>query len=268
MANMIVQVGQDRYRCRYCGQMLRTNEVDNHKDMHTNPFKCPRCGKNFSNKKMLKDHYLSIHHEGDRPRCQICKKSFSGKAALIMHRREVHLPPAIIISIKRSRQGSKRSYRCGKCNTEFSRIAALKNHKEWKHPKCDVCGKEFSKKKLMTRHKKRKHPTCDVCGRAFTKRAALNKHKWINHQDNMGSQHPANDSEVADKENQCPGNDSNVEDKENQNPGIGSEVEDTQNQYPGHESEVEDKDKQHPENDCKTDDNQDTVMKLKESNPK
>ena len=127
MANMIVQVGRDRYRCRYCGKMLRKDEVENHKDLHTNPYICSVCGKHFSKKIVLEDHVRNIHiRGGNRPRCPICFKRFSGKIALIKHQRKEHPPARTVIVIRRNRQGSRRSYRCDACNTEFPRMASLK----------------------------------------------------------------------------------------------------------------------------------------------
>ena len=181
MANMIVQVRRDRYKCRYCGQMLRTNEVDNHKDMHTNPYMCYLCGENFAKKSVLKDHFMRVHKGGNIPRCTICRKSFSGKVALIMHRREAHPSFRTMIIIRRSRPGSEVSYVCNLCGKEFIKKENLKMHKRKKHSKCNLCGKEFKNKKDMKRHKKRKHPKCDVCGRRFITKTALKRHKKRKH---------------------------------------------------------------------------------------
>ena len=132
------------YHCHVCGKKFKVEGgLKSHSVLHTNhrPFLCVVCGRGFTLKGSLKTH-LTLHsvHRASYP-CDICGKTYKGKASYDSHRAQ-HLGQSL-------------------------------------HP-CEVCGKNFTLKGSLKLHSMLhtgiKPYTCHVCGMSFAVRSHLTRH--------------------------------------------------------------------------------------------
>lgn len=98
-------------------------------------FLCGYCEQTFNNTLELKDHVQEFHGES-KNKCTLCDKifKFSQPSALRSHLKVFH--------------GKYQNFKCGHCETNFSRLRDLKAHVMEVHGKtknrCSLCEKEFN----------------------------------------------------------------------------------------------------------------------------
>nr|XP_039264243.1 zinc finger protein 227-like [Styela clava] len=105
-------------------------------------FKREICGKGFTHKRQLKNHFKS--HFPDEPENQKQKCEICGKMLSSVQRKTVH----------------------------------MKQHTGERPYKCDVCGKSYCDKGALKKHiiRHSKKFTCEICDRPFGCRSALTDH--------------------------------------------------------------------------------------------
>jgi DNA-directed RNA polymerase subunit RPC12/RpoP len=132
------------YHCHVCGKTFRVEAgLKTHAVLHTNhrPFLCVVCGKGFTLKGSLKTH-LTLHsvHRATYP-CDICGKTYKGKASYESHKAQ-HLGRPL--------------YQCEVCGKNFALKASLRLHSMLhsglKPYACQVCGIGFALRSHLTRH--------------------------------------------------------------------------------------------------------------------
>ena len=134
-------------------------------------FECNECKKTYATAYGVSIH-ISSEHEGNRPMCSVCGKTFCLKKALQNHMNEVHEKKIVAI--------------CDKCDKGFTQKNALKRHidsvHEGKKPHlCTICGSSFAENKklqlhIAAVHKKEKPFSCHLCGASFARKDKMNVH--------------------------------------------------------------------------------------------
>ena len=134
-------------------------------------FECNECKKTYATTYSVRTH-ISSEHEGNRPMCTVCAKTFCHKNVLLKHMNEVHEKKIVA--------------RCDKCDKGFTQKNALKRHidsvHEGKRPHlCTICGSSFAENKklqlhIAAVHKKEKPFSCHLCGIRFARKDKLNVH--------------------------------------------------------------------------------------------
>ena len=107
-----------------------------------NENKCEICQKVYSNKYILKDHFIAIH-EQKKYKCDSCGKSFTTSSTLKRHIKTIH--------------DGHTNHKCESCGKLFSHTHHLKNHIHTVHEgrkdyKCESCGKSFSHGGNLKKH--------------------------------------------------------------------------------------------------------------------
>lgn len=163
------------------------------------PFMCDTCGKkDFISEETLKRH--KILHAG-KFRCNICFKTFTCNAILVLHKRDKHendkpfvcdvcgkrfVSELLMNYHKRFHTGEKK-YICEECGLAVVTSSSLAKHKRI-HSKekphiCHVCGKGFIIKGRLMEHL-RMHTgerpyVCQICQKGFTMKDKLKRHVQI-----------------------------------------------------------------------------------------
>uniref|UniRef100_A0A8C6ZVA3 Transcription factor E4F1 n=1 Tax=Nothoprocta perdicaria TaxID=30464 RepID=A0A8C6ZVA3_NOTPE len=132
------------------------------------PFKCEKCGKEFTKGYLLKKHQ-EVHVNEWRFRCGECGKLYKTIAHVKGHHR-VH--------------SDERPYPCPKCGKRYKTKNAqqvhYRTHLEDKPYVCQYCSRGFREKGSLVRHIR--HHTgekpfkCYKCGRGFAEHGTLNRH--------------------------------------------------------------------------------------------
>ncbi|XP_047522871.1 zinc finger protein 91-like isoform X1 [Pieris napi] len=111
---------------------------------------CPECGKVFSRKAYMKNHYKLVHVRSSSHYCEICSKHFISGFSLRTHRKFVHEKTAkpkdkicdvcgrgfhtnrTLINHTRTHTG-ERPYKCSYCPAAFAQSYARKTHERSQH---------------------------------------------------------------------------------------------------------------------------------------
>lgn len=149
----------------------------------------------MATKETLRLH-ASLHSEDTPFECHLCMKGYKQKRALRIHLRNVHrLPDPAISNPLHGRDNddnddaSKTIYQCDECQSEFTTVVGLNQHKQ-NHGRgtrfrCAICSMDFSIKyqyfEHMNTHTNILLFPCQYCWRKFTKESSHiaheNRHK-------------------------------------------------------------------------------------------
>ena len=174
---------------------------------------CEHCDKIFPNKNYLLRHYYGQHRElQQKPKCEICMKTFVNDIKMKEHVKNVHILERegnsnarniqfaeVNIFTKTKIRGEKDELmktevqiQCEICDKTFSRSTTFLEHLENVHvsaPKlqCDTCMKTFSRKADLTKHTTRVHVNthnlkCSNCDKVYKILGNLNRHMRESHE--------------------------------------------------------------------------------------
>ncbi|XP_035784823.1 zinc finger protein 11-like [Anopheles albimanus] len=196
--------------CPLCERNFSSNEnLKRHMNVHTDKYKCERCGKTFQNKRRLKDHMAAkrtckeipqgmadempscgrndssmpfqIRQKQFPVQCERCGKTFQTKTNL-----NRHMAAKVPCN---ERTGPSTSTICPLCERNFSSNENLKRHMNVHTDKykCERCGKTFQNKRRLKDHMAAKVPCnertgpstssiCPLCERNFSSNENLKRH--------------------------------------------------------------------------------------------
>lgn len=127
-----------------------------HKEGQQIQIPCPKCGKQFSKQRGIKQHLFQVHNP-DREqtkRCHIWQEEFRRVPLLYKHLRDVHQVEAEALSVAPL-------FICSQCGVGYNNETSLLHHVDRKHTeeserkwkyKCPTCFKIFSKTSLLEKH--------------------------------------------------------------------------------------------------------------------
>ena len=113
----------NRFPCSECDKtfasraMALTHHKRAHQRLYKKKFICEICGKECSQKLLLKNHIAFVHN-GQKIKCKDCDKTFGSQLALNIHR-HCHL-------------GTK--FTCDICGMDFTQPFSVTRHKRTAHP--------------------------------------------------------------------------------------------------------------------------------------
>lgn len=137
-----------------------------------------RCDKKYNSHRGLLYHTKSVHENGTRYKCDVCKYSTLVKSGLTRHIKSIHL---------------KEKFDCKLCDYKATTKGSLNQHLDSVHRRniitCQICNKILKKRNLAT-HKKfvhgdQKSPNqhcCKMCPYQTNRQSNLKSHTEIVHQ--------------------------------------------------------------------------------------
>uniref|UniRef100_A0A182YFS6 Uncharacterized protein n=1 Tax=Anopheles stephensi TaxID=30069 RepID=A0A182YFS6_ANOST len=173
----IIHSSKDRFTCTLCNKPfnkaldLKAHILLQHEGVKS--LICDQCGKQFSSKGSLKDHYV-VHTE-DRPfQCTYCSKQFKNAARLKIHEDThndtLYVCPHCGLKLNTKRtlnmhmvvHSDQKKFKCQECGNEYKRSKALKAHlilhTGLRPYQCPFCDKTFANGSNCRSHKKKFHP--------------------------------------------------------------------------------------------------------------
>lgn len=158
-----------------------------HSSVYSNIYMCSKCGKNYSNQRILRDHSKVCGKQKDYLRlpmkfsCHHCNYKAHRKPTLTQHIRVKHLPRDFSVN------------NCKKCGKNYQYRSDLLQHiKNCGQPKnlrrfgCEYCGHRSYRKTLLAEHIQAKHlpydpnlNKCGKCEKAFSSKSNLRRHLKI-----------------------------------------------------------------------------------------
>ncbi|ESP02639.1 hypothetical protein LOTGIDRAFT_199557, partial [Lottia gigantea] len=158
---------ESRFPCALCKQMF-SNEMSlyRHMAMHTDLYKCEKCGKCYSRKDSWQGHMLRCNPDKINDHkiyvCHNCKKTFATELGAQNH----------MVSCAK--------HYCSDCRTAFESEELLKDHecdrivsnKKAVQFQCPVCKKTFSSFTYLKRHEATHQGAfqCKICNKSFSRR--------------------------------------------------------------------------------------------------
>lgn len=200
--------GEGQHECQICKQSFSTGKyLFRHMAMHTDIYKCEKCGKCYSRKDSLQRHIsrccpelsdmYSVHV------CPNCKKTFGTQLGLQNHmlncgKYQCSICKVAYFSLKDLSEHdcsgkvlndrASVQFPCKECNKTFASIAYLVRHEASHHGafKCSICERVFIRKEELSWHM----PVCEIrekiqqeggaecptCGEAFQEWLAFKDH--------------------------------------------------------------------------------------------
>lgn len=187
-----VHNGKFIYRCGFCGEKFlssikyiihtKTTKQANgegegcmvkmkYLEKTKGVFVCSKCGKKFTNGRILQWHMENVHEKGSF-KCGECEMVFETPSKLSNHKRNKH-------------SESVTCEHCGKlCNSKklYRKHLADKHTADEDKPfHCSHCGKGFTEERAMKvhtyTHTGEKPYHCDLCDKSFGDRSTVRQHK-------------------------------------------------------------------------------------------
>ncbi len=167
----LFRVDYESRQCAVCSKLFSTKHAMllHRQSVHSDekPFKCDKCGMQFSRADSLKSHARCANRTY---LCSICGKTFARKSIRDVHERSHH-------AIK--------PFKCSFCEKKFPsnqrRIHHERIHTGEKPFQCTDCGKQFVKKCQLTAHYRIhsgvKPYNCQHCSQMFRHISSRNNHK-------------------------------------------------------------------------------------------
>ncbi|XP_072021250.1 uncharacterized protein [Amphiura filiformis] len=182
-----VHTGEVWFRCDQCRKYFRTQDsLEKHMagHMEKKPYDCPQCKADFKTIEALERHLVK-HGEDEQPRlCEHCGKNFANKKTLRQHIKFMHteVGDAIKEGVKQELPGLK----CDLCDkmfrSKYHLISHRITHTNARPFACDECDKTYRTPSALRGHKKAVHDgikdhVCDVCQMGFPTPAQLRNHQ-------------------------------------------------------------------------------------------
>ncbi|KAJ3657719.1 hypothetical protein Zmor_009503 [Zophobas morio] len=147
--HVFYQHSKKKYECEECKVTFKNRHgLGTHRKREHNGSGhiCETCGRKFLFAYWLKKHIQSTHMKMRPHICEFCQRAFSGRNALLTHRRQHTM---------------ETPYKCEVCGEGFRQNVSLKAHRKSKHNiveavtcKCEVCGKGFASEHAVKAHMK------------------------------------------------------------------------------------------------------------------
>lgn len=163
--------------CQYCDKLVKPASMKNHikikhSDMATcksTIYKCEQCNYGSKKRHEYENHVNKVHLKVKPFICQICKKSFCGKARLDEHLRT---------------HSDDSNCFCIYCNKKFANKVCLKMHTRRhtgeKPYECNICFERFRSSSIMKTHRLKKHQDktiqCPLCDSMYHLAAEMRFH--------------------------------------------------------------------------------------------
>ncbi|XP_069102138.1 zinc finger protein 91-like [Argopecten irradians] len=187
-----VPVSIANYNCRKCGSNFRNENLykEHYLREHGggNPFQCDLCDRDFKSRLGLKLHMMG--HTGEKPHaCTVCDKRFRQKISLMTHMKKHNITPEVVLS-------------CNVCNAEFDTAVSLRGHLQT-HTRqkldriipCARCGKQFKDEKFYLKHLEAHGVsmtlTCEHCEKEFEEDESYSVH-CVQEHEGMAFEEPGN----------------------------------------------------------------------------
>ena len=137
-------------------------------------YNCDVCKKSYPRKNALVRHIETVH-DGKRFECKNCNRSFTNPRSLKAHQLAVH---------------EGKVFECDICNQIYVLPKSLREHRSVVHNgkkyECETCNQIFTRSANLKRHQSvihegKKHE-CEVCNKFFTQHGSLKAHHSLIHE--------------------------------------------------------------------------------------
>ncbi|XP_058123008.1 zinc finger protein OZF-like [Anopheles coustani] len=161
----------ETFSCPRCNESFRLKSfLAKHMKNHVD---CSTCGISFTNRALMREHMREIHSKETTTICEMCGKLIN-KFQLKYHMEAFHIVKPVEIM------------ECEFCSKKFNKLASLRSHIKAIHKEaghsfpCDKCSNVYSSSRGLRGHKARVHVECryccNICNRQFKRKVNLNEH--------------------------------------------------------------------------------------------